>query len=166
MHGCFNYTINYKDDELEQTLYDIFADLRKDKKQEKKEVENTSTYQDALEEENLLFTKDGNLLSESEKVENELERVKEEIKKNPGLDMDYINNKIETINKMNENSNLSDNAKMYLFLLEREMLPDFVTNLKSIEYLYNNKDKEKNNIERELDRIFSLVTDQYDHDVL
>lgn len=156
-----------KEDELEQTLYDIFADFRKDKKEIKNnEDKNISTYQDALEEENLLFTHDGKLLTESEKVEEEINNVENLLKDNIDLDMDYINNKLKTIKKMNENSNLSDNAKMYLFLLEREMFPTYETNLKSIEYLYNNKNKEKNNIERELDRIFSLVTDQYDHDVL
>ena len=76
--------------------------------------------------------------------------------------MEYINNKIERIRELNENSNTSDNAKMYLFLLEREMFPQLITDLKSIEYLYKHKDKEKNNIEKELNRLFGLVSDQYE----
>ena len=157
----------YKEEELEQTLYDIFADLRKENKtieEVAKEMDDSDNYQSALEEENLLFTVDGKLLSESEKVDNELSRLKELFNNN--LDMDYINNKVSRINELNKNSHTSDNAKMYLFLLEREMFPTFKTNLKSIEYLYNNKDKEKDNIERELGRIFNLVTEEYDHNLL
>ena len=53
---------------------------------------------------------------------------------------------------------------MYLFLLEREMFPDLETSFKSIEYLYKNKDKEKQGFEKDLDRLFNLVIEQYDND--
>ncbi len=202
----------YKEDELEQTLFDIFSDLKKDSdgapileplqedkieeevkeedlKEEVKEnipVEekeeelptyesisldsfdfSNDSYEGALEEENLLFTENGKVLSEQEKVEKELSRIKEYLKENKNdLDMNYITSKINMVKSYNENSSFSDYAKMYLFLLEREMFPDLETYLKSIEYLYNNKSKEKNNIERELDRIFNLVTEQYDNGLL
>ena len=171
----------YQSEELENTLYDIFSDLKKDNngtpilelpKDEDKNYESisldsyTNTYQDALEEENLLFTKDGKLLSEQEKVETELSRIENFLKNKKDLDINYINSKINMVKSYNENSNSSDYAKMYLFLLEREMFPDLESYLKSIEYLYNNKSKEKDNIEKELDRIFNLVTEQYDNGLL
>ena len=150
-----------EDDYLEKT--NIIPVLTKEFIDEPVKPNNTfDSYAEALEEENLLFTRDGVLLSEKEKVEDELSKVLELIDLNPDLNMEYINNKIERIRELNENSNTSDNAKMYLFLLEREMFPQLITDLKSIEYLYKHKDKEKNNIEKELNRLFGLVSDQYE----
>ena len=143
---------------LEQTLFDIFADLKKDNKK-------FDSFESALEEENNLFTYDGNVLSENEKVNDEILKIRSYISlHNLDIDMDYVEGKINTVNSYNEDSKKSDYAKMYLFLLEREMFPDLNTSFKSIEYLYQNKDKEKEGIEKELDRILNLVIEQYDND--
>ncbi len=197
--------ITEEENSLEQTLYDLFAELKnnstddvvpeeeklvvpmveEETQEEKQEVEEEkeepkeevhieesnidnkdyNSYAEALEDENKIFTYDGNVLSESEKVNDEIFRIRKYVSENTNdLDNDYIEKKISVVNSYNDNSNNSDYAKMYLFLLEREILPDFNTAFKSVEYLYKNKDKEKNNIEKELDRIFNMVTDQYDHE--
>ena len=143
---------------LEKTLFDIFSDLKKDNV-----IYNS--YQEALIAENNLFTFGGNVLSEAEKVNDELIKIRNYIAlHNLDLDTDYLENKIKIINNYNQNSNNSDYAKMYLFLLEREMFPELSTSFKTIEYLYQNKNKEKDNYEKELNRIFALVTEQYDSD--
>ena len=143
---------------LEQTLYDIFADLKKDNKK-------FNSYEKALEEENNIFTYDGVVLSETEKVNDEILKIRSYISlHNLDIDMDYVEGKIKTVNSYNEDSTKSDFAKMYLFLLEREMFPDLNTSFKSIEYLYQNKDKPKGGIEKELHRVLNLVIEQYDND--
>ena len=143
---------------LEQTLYDIFSELKKDNKV-------FDSYDHALEEENNLFSIDGKNISESEKVNDEIKKIRSYIALHDlDIDNEYLEKKINIINSYNENSNNSDYAKMYLFLLEREMFPDLNTSLKSIEYLYQNKNSEKEGIEKELDRILNLVIDQYDKD--
>lgn len=143
---------------LEQTLFDIFAELKKDNKK-------FDNYEQALDEENEKFKYDGKVLSETEKVNDELLKIRSYMQlRELDIDKDYLERKISIINSYNENSNNSDYAKMYLFLLERELFPDLNTSFKSVEYLYQNKDKEKNGIEKELDRILNLVIEQYDND--
>ena len=147
-----------EEDVLEQTLYDIFAGI----KNEKKTFDN---FESALEDENNEFTYDGKVLTESEKVNDELLKIRNYIAlHNLDLDNDYLEKRINIVNSYNESSEKSDYAKMYLFLLEREMFPDLNTSFKSIEYLYQNKDKEKEGIEKELDKILNLVIEQYDKD--
>ena len=171
-----------EESELEQTLYDIFADFKKDndvdifeelKKEanntdmftDNKEDDNTDSFERALDEENKLFSYNGKVLSETEKVHDELLKIRSYVVSHSlDIDVDYLNNKINIINSYNENSNNNDFAKMYLFLLEREMFPDLETSFKSIEYLYKNKDKEKQGFEKDLDRLFNLVIEQYDND--
>ena len=161
-----------EESELEQTLYDIFADLKKDNTNfdiQEKNVEEANkkfdTFAKALEEENFIFTYDGKVLSETEKVNDELLRIRSYVSLNDlDIDADYLESKINIINSYNENSESSDFAKMYLFLLERELFPDLSTSFKSVEYLYQNKDKEKEGIEKELDRVLNLVIEQYDND--
>ena len=165
--------------ELEQTLYDIFADFKKDNnidifeelKKDSTDIfadtkeEDSDTFEKSLDEENKLFAYNGKLLSETEKVNAELLRIRSYVvSHNLDIDVDYLNNKINIINSYNENSDNNDFAKMYLFLLEREMFPDLETSFKSIEYLYKNKDKEKKGFEKDLDRLFNLVIEQYDSD--
>ena len=124
------------------------------------------SFEEALKAENELFVVDDNQLTESQKVESELSRIKKYVEENNiDIDKNYFDKKIKTVNSYNENSNNSDFAKMYLFLLEREMFPEFSTSFKSIEYLYQNKYKEKNLIEKELNRIFALVIEHYDSDM-
>ena len=156
-----------EESDLERTLFNIFADIKKDDilSDEPKEEKKFDSFESALEEENNIFTYDGNVLSETEKVNDELLKIRSYVAlHNLDIDTDYLESKINTINSYNENSDSSDYAKMYLFLLEREMFPDLNTSFKSIEYLYQNKDKEKKGIEKELDKVLNLVIEQYDSD--
>ena len=154
--------------DLENTLFDIFSGIKREDLKNleiKPEPKKFDTFDSALEEENALFTYDGKVLSETEKVNDELLKIRSYITMHDvDIDMDYLESKINIINSYNENSNNSDYAKMYLFLLERELFPDLDTSFKSIEYLYQNKDKKKEGIEKELDRILNLVIEQYDND--
>ena len=56
-----------------------------------------------------------------------------------------------------------DFAKMYLFLLEKELFPEIETSFKTTEYLSTKYD-EKNRIEEYLRRVFLLVGEQYVND--
>ena len=118
----------------------------------------------ALESENSIFMLDGKELNESEKINSELFKIKRFITDNDmDIDMNYFNTKIDIIDKYRRDKNLSEYAKMYLYLLEDELFNDMDSSFKSIEYLYN-MDTPKNRIEEYLKRVLNLVSEQYVND--
>ena len=123
------------------------------------------SYSEAMEIENKIFSSIKNKeLSETEKVQNELFRIKRYLNDNDlDIDEDYLNTKIGIIEKYSKDKYLSEYAKMYLFLLEKELFPEIETSFKTTEYLSTKYD-EKNRIEEYLRRVFLLVGEQYVND--
>ena len=118
----------------------------------------------ALECEDKLFMVDGNRISESEKINSELLKINEYINDNEkDIDSNYLNTKINIVKKYCGDKNLSEYAKMYLFLLENELFSDMDSAFKSIEYLYN-LEFPGDRIESYLKRILNLVSEQYEND--
>lgn len=123
------------------------------------------SYSEAMEIENKIFSSIKNKeLSETEKVQNELFKIKRYLNDNDlDIDEDYLNTKIGIIEKYSKDKYLSEYAKMYLFLLEKELFPEIETSFKTTEYLSTKYD-EKNRIEEYLRRVFLLVGEQYVND--
>ena len=124
-----------------------------------------SSYQEAMEDENKLFrTYKNKDLNEIEKVKTELSKIKRYINDNDvDIDEDYYNTKIGIIEKYSKDKYLSEYAKMYLFLLEKELFPEIDSSFITIEYLSTKYD-EKDRIEEYLRRVFLLVSEQYVND--
>ncbi len=149
-------SVSKKDEELKNK----FLAYKEESLTEKKQY---SSYQEAMEEENKLFSSNKEI-TEIKKVRNELYKLKSYINDNDTLiDENYFNTKIGIVEKYSKDKYLSEYAKMYLFLVEKELFPELDTSFKTIEYLSTKYD-EKDRIEEYLRRVFLLVSEQYVND--
>ena len=129
------------------------------------QIKRYKSYNEAMEEENKLFgSKPRKEIKESVKVKSELKRIKNYIKeKNIEVNEEYLKTKMGIVEKYSKDKHLSEYAKMYLFLLEKELFPELSTSFITIEYL-STCYEEKNRIEEYLKRVFLLVSEQYVND--
>ena len=106
-----------------------------------------------------MFFEENKDISEYEKVNLELFRIRRYIMDtNPDINYDYVRNRLETIERYNEDKR-SDFAKIFLYLLEREVFTEIDSSFKSLEYLsYGNTSDE---FENDLRKLFKMVSDLY-----
>ena len=97
-----------------------------------------SSYIEALEAENKVFDYLGDRLLEIDKIQAELRRLERYMyERDISLDDDYINERIAQIRTLLSNSQKTDEAKIYLFLLEKEKFPELDTSFVTLDYVYD-----------------------------
>ncbi len=144
--------------EDERDLMNKYLDY-KDKNFKFKRFES---FDEALKYENELFNNAN--INELDKINMELFKIRRFINDNDlQIDMNYFNTKMNVIEKYCQDKNLSDYAKMYLYLFEKELLKDFDSSFKSVEYLYY-IDIGNDSVEDYLKRVLNLVIEQYNND--
>ena len=148
--------------EEDKELMDKFLEY---KEENLKKYNGFKNYNEAMEEENKIFASGKKKeLKEIDKVKSELKRIKTYIKENDiEIDDEYFKTKINVVEKYSEDKHLSEYAKMYLFLLERELFPEIDTPFKTMEYLSTSYEQ-KDRIEEYLKRVLLLVSEQYVND--
>ncbi|MBR4178157.1 MAG: hypothetical protein IKR57_02270 [Bacilli bacterium] len=146
-----DYTVKEKD----KNLYERYMEY----KSNKGESLGYDSYTEALEAEKSVFFEENKDISEYEKVNLELFRIRRYIMDtNPDINYDYVRNRLETIERYNEDKR-SDFAKIFLYLLEREVFTEIDSSFKSLEYLsYGNTSDE---FENDLRKLFKMVSDLY-----
>ena len=77
-------------------------------------------------------------------------------------DQEYFNYRVS---KVMEYSKITrgDFAKIYLYILEREMFPEIESSFKSVDYIREDK-IQKSIIDMEFSKIYKLVCDIYEND--
>lgn len=154
-----NKTLSGRVSEKDRKLYEKFiATKSSDKNNE------YACFTDALDDENKVLFGDEEVV-ESKKIDEELFRIKRYIMDN-NLDYDeeYFNYRIDKV--LNYNSrNMGDFAKIYLYILERELFPEMSSSFKSVDYIRNDTVK-KNKIDEELSKIYKLVCNIYESDII
>ena len=122
-----------------------------------------TSYLAALEDENKNFSYLGDNLLEIDKIQFELRRVERYMIENDvSLDSEYINNRIAQIRTFLSNSQKTDEAKIYLFLLEKEKFPGLDSGFKTLEYVYNPLIDSKDKISELLRELVYIVKKNYD----
>ena len=116
----------------------------------------------ALEDENKAFTSfKGIELSEIDKVKYELFNIKRYIMDNNiEFDEELFNRKLSLIEGFINDNNTSDYAKIYLYLLEKDLFPEIESSFKTMDYLYT-LEISNDRIEKYLKKVFLLVCEQY-----
>ena len=146
-----DYIVSEKD----KNLYEKYMEFKSNKYVDT----GYDSYTDALEAEKSIFFDGTNDVSEYDKVKMELFRLKRYIMdNNPDIDYDYVSGRIELIERNNEDKK-SDFAKIFLYLLEREVFSEIDTSFKSLEYLSCGKLGDE--FENDLRRLFKMVSDIY-----
>lgn len=145
----------------DREIYDKFRMY----KESKPIVTKTYTsYLSALEDENKSFSYLGKLL-EIDKIQVELRRVERYMIENDvTLDSEYINNRIAQIRTLLADSQKTDEAKIYLFLLEKEKFPELDSGFKTLEYVYNPLVDNKEKITELMRDLVYLVKNNYDQE--
>ena len=119
----------------DREIYEKYRMKLESKGQEKKVY---SSYIEALEAENKVFDYLGDRLLEIDKIQAELRRLERYMyERDISLDDDYINERIAQIRTLLSNSQKTDEAKIYLFLLEKEKFPELDTSFVTLDYVYD-----------------------------
>ena len=144
------------DTEVKEEDRELFKKFM-DHKSEIRSGRKYSNYRDALDDENKIF--DGQ--SEDKKIVEELFRLKRYIMDNHlEYDDEYFESRERVVLEYNE-QRLGDFSKIYLYLLEKEMFPEFDSSFRSVEYISSVKTND-NKMDLELSKIYNLVQNVYD----
>lgn len=145
------YIVSDKD----KSLYEKY----KEYKSNKYDKMGYGNYTEALEAEESIFFEEGKEVNEYSKVNTELFRLRRYIMDtNPDIDYDYVSGRLELIERYNEDKK-SDFAKIFLYLLEREIFTEIGSSFKSLEYLSHGDIN--NDFENDLRKLFKMVSDLY-----
>ena len=145
------YIVSDKD----KSLYEKY----KEYKSNKYDKMGYGNYTEALEAEESIFFEEGKEVNEYSKVNMELFRLRRYIMDtNPDIDYDYVSGRLELIERYNEDKK-SDFAKIFLYLLEREIFTEIGSSFKSLEYLSHGDIN--NDFENDLRKLFKMVSDLY-----
>lgn len=153
-----NLSLSQSASERDIELYKKFSEYKASSKKERK----YSNFTDALDDENRIIFGDGEI-EESKKVSEELFRLNRFIMDNHiEFDEQYYSSRINRIIEYSE-KDMGDFSKIYLYLLESELFPEFDSSLRSIEFI-SKEENNSNRIESELSKIYKLVSDIYESD--
>ena len=150
-----NRSLSSKPTEKDKRLLSKFREYKRSNKKDRE----YSNFTDALDDENRILS----VNDESKKVSEELFRLSRYIMDNHiEFDESYYDSRIRRIMEYDKEK-LGDFAKIYLFLLESEMFPEFDSSFRSVEYI-SKIDTSEYQIESELSKIFRLVSNIYESD--
>lgn len=97
-----------------------------------------TSFLSALEDENKVFSYLGDTVTEISKIQAELKRLERYIEESDiSLYNDYVKERIYQIKTLLSSNTKTDEAKIYLFLLEKEKFPELDSSFKTLEYVYN-----------------------------
>ena len=153
-----NSALSQSVSEKDRELYRKYHEYKESSKKERK----YSSFTEALDDENKILFGDGEIV-ESKKVSEEIFRLSRYIMDNHiEFDEQYYNSRISRIMEYSS-KNMGDFSKIYLYLLENELFPEFDSSLRSVEFI-SKENENSNRIESELYKIYKLVSDIYESD--